>query len=164
MKKIITTLVIIFMCGVFCCYSQDFQVYTSKGNITVKNGDKNELVVPGMILKSTSVITIPSEARLVVLYETNKELYTVKNPTTDQLGNLIKKDGNTMQQLTESYLAFIKQKITDSGNPKDKNYKQSAGTSYRDADSLLLKALVQDEKTDTTASGLNSQKEDFRGM
>ena len=132
------------------CIAQDFLVYTAKGEITVKNGDKSDKVVPGMVLQATSVLTIPAEARLVILYEKNKELYTVKNPTTDQLGNLIKKDGNTTQQLTESYLAFIKQKITDSGNPKDKNYKQTAATSYRETDSLLLKVLVPETPVDST--------------
>lgn len=148
MRKLISLSAFIFLCIITT--AQDFQVYTSKGDITVKNGNTIEKVVPGMILKSTSVITIPEESRLVVLFEKEKQLYTLKNPITEQLGNIIKSNGVTTQQLTESYLAFVKQKITDTGNPKDKNYKQSAGTSYRDADSLLLKVLVPGEAVDTT--------------
>jgi len=140
------------------CFAQSFQVYTTKGDITVKSNKGLEKVLPGMALNASDIISIPIEGRVVILCEQDKRLYTIKNPATDKLEKLIQTEGNTTQQLTESYLQFVKQKITDSGKPMDKNYKQAAGTSYRDADSLLLKALVPEEKADTASVKNNENK------
>ncbi len=132
-------------------FAQDFQVYSVKGAVTVKNGASPESVTPGMTLKANSLLDIPADARIVVLLESKKELHTLKGPAVDQVGNLVKKEGHSTQQLTESYLAFIKQKMTDSGSQKDRNYKQSAGTSYRETDSLLMQVLVPiQESVDST--------------
>lgn len=138
------------------CMAQEFRVYTVKGSVTVKKGNGQENVVPGMILNSSDVLTLSVDGRLVVLSETDKALHTIKNPSTDYLGTLMKKEGNTTQRLTESYLAFIKQKIADSGNPKDKNYKQSAGTSYRETDSMLLQVLVPESADTTRKKNMNT--------
>lgn len=143
---------------VFVCFAllfsvlaaaQDFQVYTVKGDILVQKDGKQEKVAPGMKLTAGSVLTVPAQARLVVLDESKKELYTVKTAATGELGKLVKTEGTSTQQLTDSYMAFIKQKIMDSGNPKDRNYKQSAGTSYRETDSLMLNILVPAEIPDS---------------
>lgn len=149
MKKILLVL-FFFTSSLSLLFAQDYLVYTVKGDVVSKDGEKVVKVETGMILGAKTVLVIPAEARLVVFCETSKELSTIKVEATDVLENLVNKQGNTTQQLTESYLAFIKQKITDSGNPQDKNYKQSAGTSYRETDSLLLKTLVHDEPVDTT--------------
>lgn len=153
MKKYFFVLVCLFLYSL--CYAQDFQVYSSKGEVSVKKGDTVELVGPGMLLKPSSIITIPDGARLVILNEKEKKLLTLKNPTTDQLGNIIKSSEVSSQNLSESYLAFVKQKITDSGNPKDKNFKQTAGTSYRETDSLLVKVLIPNTPSDTTKKKSN---------
>ena len=135
----------LLMCGTFC-FAQDFLVYTVKGDITVKKGGNIEKVTPGMSLKSIDFVNIPVESRLVVLNESNKELHTIKNASSDQLGRLIGVEGNTKQQLTDSYLSFIKQKIAGVDTQKDKNYMQAAGTSYRDVnDSTMLDILVPTE-------------------
>lgn len=149
MKRIVLMLASIAI-FVAVSYAQDYLVYTVKGDVIYKSGASVVKVEPGMKLNAKVQITIPADSRLIVLNEASKKLYTIKVETVDLLENLVKKQGNSTQQLTESYLAFIKQKITDSGNPKDKNHMQSAGTSYRDADSLLLKTLVPDEQVDTT--------------
>lgn len=158
MKRLLLTLFII-LASLGVLSAQDYQVYTVKGDVAFKEGEKVVKVETGMVLGAKTVLVIPADARLVVLCETSKELSTIKVEATDTLENLVKKQGNTTQQLTESYLAFIKQKITDSGNPQDKNYKQSAGTSYRETDSLLLKTLVHDEPVDTTKKDIVICKE-----
>lgn len=129
----------------FYCAAQDYQVYNVKGNVTVQRGQNQEPVNQGAFLSPTSILTIAEGARIVVLNEAKKELHTIKTPGSGTLSSFIISGNAPTQQLTESYLAFIKQKITDSGAPKDKNYKQSAGTSYRETDSLLMKAIVTDQ-------------------
>ena len=148
MKKV--TFILFCLLLPFLAEAQTYQVYSVKGDIVLEQGGKKEKVIPGMKLLAGSVLTIPEQSRLVVLDESKKELYTVKIAANDELGKLIVTNGNTTQQLTDSYMAFIKQKITDSGDPKEKNYKQSAATSYRETDSLLLKILVPKDNTDST--------------
>ena len=151
MQRLLFLVVIFFF---FClpCRAQDFQVYTTKGDITVASGHAQEIVVPGMSLSEKSILTIPDGARIVLLSEKDKKLYTIKEAAQAQLGSLIVRESSTTQQLTDSYLTFIRQKISDSGEPKEKNYRQSAGTSFRDADSTLIDVLVREgnKSADTT--------------
>ena len=144
MKKIIIASLLIFICGSVCS-AQDFLVYTVKGDITVYRGSKIEKIVSGMTLKSNDIINIPAESRLVILNESSKELHTIKAASNGQLSKLIVGEGNTKQQLTDSYLSFIKQKITGANSQQDKNYMQAAGTSYRDVDSTISNILVPTE-------------------
>lgn len=158
MKRFLVTLFILTI-SLEVLSAQDYQVYTVRGDVAFKEGEKLVKVAPKMVLGAKTVLIIPAESRLVLLCETSKELFTIKVKATGTIENLLKKQGNTTQQLTESYLAFIKQKITDTGNSKEKNYKQSAGTSYRETDSLLLKTLVPQNPIDTTKKdkGLSSK-------
>ena len=68
-------------------------------------------------------------------------MYTLKNPANRSLGDIIKSEDNATQQLTDSYLTFIKQKITGVNKNQDRNHMQAAGTSYRGEDSLLINVL-----------------------
>lgn len=138
MKKILLFSFIIFF-NLTVINARDYLVYTVKGDITVNN---NEKVVPGCTLKSTDKLSIPTDSRLVILDESSKVLYTLKTPSTKTLEEIIKNEGNTTQQLTDSYLTFIKQKITGINKNQDKNHMQAAGTSYRGEDSLLLNVIV----------------------
>lgn len=144
MKK----LLISFVLGLFLaplCVAQDYLVYTVKGDVSVNNGGKTETVTRGMGLARSSVLTLSEGAKLVILSESENKLYSVKDVTGGKLSDLVKKDAGSAQQLTESYLAYIKKKITDSGDPKDKDYKQAAGTSYRETDSLLVDVIAPQE-------------------
>lgn len=147
MKRIVLTLCVLVTN--FICSAQVFQVYTVKGDVYLKKGDNMEKIVSGMLLQSSSAIVIREDGRLVVLSENEKKLYTMKKPQSGTLGALILKNENTPQHLTETYLKFIKQKITESEDGKEKNYKQTAGVSYRDADSLLLKKIIQERKNES---------------
>ena len=90
MKRIVILLVLLLPAVSF---AQDFQVYSVKGAVTVKNGASPEAVTPGMTLKANSLLDIPADARIVVLLESKKELHTLKGPAVDQVGNLVKKEG-----------------------------------------------------------------------
>lgn len=141
MKRIFATIVFIFICATFC-FAQDFLVYTVKGNITIAKGKLIEKVTPGMIIKPTERLNIPAESRLVVLNESSKTLHTIKVSGNYTLSELINNSNNTKQELTDSYLTFIKQKVSGINDKKDKNYMQAAGTSYRGEDSLHINIIV----------------------
>ena len=128
--------------------AQSYQVYSVKGDVrtskgAVKKGDK---------ITGSTIITVAAEDRLVVLSETDKRLYTVKSAGKRPLAELVKSPTTSAQQLSDSYLAFVKKKIMGTENT-DKNYMQSAGTSFRETDSLLQNVLVPEEKADTIRKG-----------
>lgn len=137
MKRLIAIITLTLISATFCL-AQDFLVYTVKGNITITKGNNIEKVVPGMTLKSTDKVNIPAESRLVILNESSKSLHTIKISGNDILNKLLDNSNNTKQELTDSYLTFIKQKVSGINDKKDKNYMQAAGTSYRGEDSLLI--------------------------
>lgn len=142
MKRLIAIITLTLISATFCL-AQDILVYTVKGNITITKGNNIEKVVPGMTLKSTDKVNIPAESRLVILNESSKTLHTIKNPGNDKLSNLLNNSNNSKQELTDSYLTFIKEKISGIDNKKDKNYMQAAGTSYRDVnDSTIVNILI----------------------
>lgn len=128
--------------------AQSYQVYSVKGDVktskgAVKKGDK---------ITGNTIVTVAAEGRLVVLSEADKRLYTVKTVGKRALAELVKNPTTSAQQLSDSYLAFVKKKIMGTENT-DKNYMQSAGTSFRETDSLLQNILIPEEKADTIRKG-----------
>lgn len=135
---------ILFAFNSLAVSAQTYQVYNVKGDVktekgTVKQGDK---------FTGNTIITISNGGRIVILSESDKKLITIKDVGKGTISDIIKKSTTTSQKLTDSYLTFVKNKILGNENT-DKNHMQSAGTSYRETDSLLQKILIPEEKTDT---------------
>lgn len=147
MNKIILLLsvLIIGMTG----WAQTYQVYAVKGEVTCGQGQNVTPVSVGMAIDATIYISISKGGRLVVLNEFQKELCTIKNAASGPIADLVKKEENSVQQLTDSYLTYIKEKMKDDGSPKDRNYRQAVASSYRDPDSLLLESLFHDKEIDS---------------
>ena len=144
MKK---ALLLVFMISIFggSCIAQNYQIYIVKGEVKFNNGTNETTAVAGMKIQADTKVTVPDGGRLVILDEANMKLQTIKTASSETIAELLKKDDVSVQQLTESYLSYIKSKMTNSGDPKDNNYRQSAGTSYRDPDSLLLQSLFPED-------------------
>lgn len=143
MKKLFF-LIAILAC-VISCQAQTFQVYAVKGDVRCFDGQKGSLVTVGMLLGANTKLTIPNGGRIVFFNEVDKRLYTIKNASSGLIANLLMKDDVLVQQLTDSYLSYVKSKMNGSGNPQDKNYRQSAGVTYRDGDSLILQTLFHQD-------------------
>lgn len=124
--------------------AQSYQVYSVKGNVKTAKG----VVKKGDKIAGNTAVTVAVDCRLVLLSEADKKLYTVKVAGKGTLAELVKSSTTTSQTLTDSYLAFVKKKISGEDNT-DKNHMQSAGTSYRETDSLLMNVLIPEEKVDT---------------
>lgn len=135
---------VIFVLNVCVSSAQTYQVYSVKGEIKTAKG----VVKQGDKLTGNTAITIPGDGRIVLLSESDKKLFTIKDGGKGNLAEIIKKTTTTSQQLTDSYLAFVKKKILGT-DETDKNHMQSAGTSYRETDSLLQNVLIPEEKIDT---------------
>lgn len=149
MKKKLLLLFFISVIGL-SSLAQEYQVYSVKGEVTCGEGQNTIPAMVGMGIDTSTFITIPEGGRLVVLDESKKELYTMKNAVSGKMADVIQKEENSVQQLTDSYLTYIKSKMKDDGSPKDRNYRQSAASSYRDPDSLLLELLFHNVELDST--------------
>lgn len=143
-KRLIIILIALLAC--WCsCPAQTYQVYAVKGEVKCNDGQSETIVVVGMLIPSTAKVSVPEGGRLVLLNEADKQLQTIKTASSSSIGELLKQEDVSVQQLTDSYLSYIKSKMTDSGDTKDRNYRQSAGTAYRDPDSLLLQSLFPED-------------------
>lgn len=142
MRKVLFLVITFIYASCLVSAAQNYLVYTVKGNI---KSDNSVNVVPGMTLRADTRLSVPAESRIVILCESTKELHTIKTECSGSVKDLIKSTGNSTQQLTESYLAFIKQKIAGNDKVQETTYMQRTGTSYRDADSTLLNKLQVQE-------------------
>ena len=144
MKKELFFVVIFSLLNVFCL-AQNYQVYVVKGDIKCNDEQCEIPITIGMLIQPTNKVVIPEDGRLVILDEANMKLHSIKGTCSGTLVELLQKEDVSVQQLTKSYMSYIKSKIANSGDPKDRNHMQSAGTSYRDPDSLLLQPLFSED-------------------
>ena len=113
--------------------AQQFKVYSVTG--IVKVDGKN--VCERQVLSDKTVITIGKGGKVVLFNKKDSKLITLKHEGKGTVSTLLKMSGNSEKVLSGSYLSFIVKKLT-SEDGRDSSYMQSAGASYRDADSLLI--------------------------
>lgn len=121
-------------------YAQQYKVYSVTGNVTV-NGKP---VVAKQSLTSNSILSISKGGRIILFDSSSNKLTTLKNEGKGNIASHLKIAGNSEKTISGSYLSFIAQKMT-SEDKKGRTYMQSAGSSYRDVDSLLLNAIVPND-------------------
>jgi len=138
MKKIFSTLVLFVLTIV--ANAQQYKVYSVAGTVTVDG----KAVVAKQVLTSKSVLSISKGGKIILFDSTNNKLTTLKSEGKGNIATLVKMEGNSEKAISGSYLSFITQKMT-SEDKKDNTYMQSAGSAYRDADSLLLDAIVPND-------------------
>lgn len=115
--------------------AQKYLVYSVTGEVSTINKRISIPMKVGMNLVASSKIIVKNGGQLIVLDEDNARLYTIKTDYSGPLKSILPQASG--KQISSSYLNYLKQKI--SGKPNsidDSRYKQTAGTSYRDSDSL----------------------------
>lgn len=110
--------------------AQSYLVYTVKGDIVSKDKAKAAQILPGDQLTDKTVLSVAQNGRLTVIDEKNETLYTIKEGV-GTVPSLIANQQIKSRAVTTSFLAFVKEKVTTKNNPKDVNYMQAAGVSYR---------------------------------
>ena len=114
----------------FTCFAQSYLVYTVKGDIVSKDKAKAAQILPGDHLTDKTVLTVSPDGRLTVIDEKSETLYTIKEGI-GTVPALISSQMIKSRAVTSSFLAFVKEKISTKNNPKDVNYMQTAGVTYR---------------------------------
>ncbi len=112
------------------CLAQSYLVYTVKGDVVSKGKAKAAQILPGDRLTDKTVLSVSADGRLTVIDEKSESLYTVKEGI-GTLSSLIAAQQSKSRPVTPSFLAFVKEKISTKSNPKDVNYMQAAGVTYR---------------------------------
>lgn len=138
MKKILITFTMFLM--TFIVNAQQYKVYSVTGNVSADGKG----VEAKQTLTAKSVLSIEKGGKIILFDSTNNSLATLKTEGKGTVATLLKVAGNSEKKLSGSYLSFITQKMT-SDDKKDNTYMQSAGSAYRDADSLLLDAIVPND-------------------
>lgn len=125
--------IILFLMTAIGISAQRYHVYSVSGKVTDTNSKKN--VLPKQILSDGSKLTLGEGARLVLINEKEKEMYTIKGPTQGTVSVLAYGKTTTTKSITPQYMAMILKK--SSTNKVNRNtFMQSAATSFREIDSL----------------------------
>jgi hypothetical protein len=107
---------------------------------------------PGMALNIDDYITLKNNARIVILSEKEKRLYTIKTAGQGRLKDFFEKKDNSFRKITDQYIVFLKNKISNSDKTLDKNHMQSAASSYREDDSTCVDIIISNAERDSTAN------------
>lgn len=149
MEMMKRSLFFIFIIAFLSCNAKNYIVYNVKGVVTVNQGVS---VKSGNVLSSSDILSVEKESILILLSEEDKKLYTIKEKCIGKLDDLVNKKECSVKQLADSYLAFIKNKILNTQNSKgkeDKNFMQSAGTVYRETDSISIEQIISNHRNDS---------------
>jgi hypothetical protein len=125
--------------------AQTYIVYIATGNVTVMTNGQCQPLKKGQELNEQSVVSILQGGQVVLLNKTERKLYTIKSQGKGKLSSLLRMQENKSQDITEAYVSYISEKIKSDNETNQKNYMQSAGTSYRDGDSTLIQTLYPND-------------------
>ena len=117
--------------------AQKMIVYSVIGSVTECITGSRSRVFPKKRLSVSSHIVMDVSSRIVLLDETNNDMYTFKGVVDGKLEQLLKKDNVLKKKLTPQYFSILINKL--SGTVSRNAYMQSAGSSFRDTEELLGK-------------------------
>lgn len=139
--RTVMLLAILILCGIHCI-ADDFTVFavTGKANVGTKS------VTKGMTLKATTEVIIGNNSKIVLIDEKNNKIVTVQGRTKGKVSDVVNSSNTSFKSVTAKYISYMKQKMTDT--ERDKDHMQSAGTSYRETDSIASEALKDLQRRD----------------
>lgn len=138
MKKICIMMMLLW--GTLIANAQQYKVYTVTGSVTADS----KAVKAKQTLTDKSILSIAKGGKIILFDSKNKKLVTIKTEGKGTVSGLLKMAGNSVKELSGSYFSFITQKMT-SEEKNDNTYMQSAGSAYRDADSLLMDSIIPND-------------------
>lgn len=116
--------------------AQTYHVYSVLGKVTSTVGGTPKNVTPKMTLSAATSLTVADASRIVLINEQTKQMCTIKGAAKGTVKQLLGGKTASVKTVSPQYIAVLMKK--SSGNTSRSAYMQSAATSYRDLDSLLV--------------------------
>lgn len=138
MKKIL--IIIFVVCILPTMFAQNYIVFRVNGDVLY---NKQQLEV-GENVSSSIEILIDKDSELMLIDENNNKVITIKGYKEGKLIDVLNTNDVTLKDVTSKYVSYIKQKLSNKDN--DRNYMQSAGTTYRETDSIAKQRLLELQK------------------
>ena len=107
-------------------FSQQYVVTSVTGQVSFVSGGNNPELALRQILTNNSVINIAYKAQVELLEEQNKKKYILKVPGKGPVGDMLKDRQNSVMQLTEQYLAYMKARINGAGELTSRRHSDPA--------------------------------------
>jgi hypothetical protein len=123
--------VILALTMMLCAASADaqyfYKVYTVKGNVTCEK----RKVEPGHLLHIDWQLSIPSNGKLVLLDEKEKQLITLREEGEGSVRSHLQKKGNKKKEVSGKYMSYISDKVSTKHLVDPSLYMQSRGAVIR---------------------------------
>jgi hypothetical protein len=107
--------------------AQHYVVTSITGKVTyeIKNSEKKELTLR-QTLDPQTILDLPYKSQVELLDEQGKKKHTLKTPGRGALSDMLKDRQNSVIQLTEQYLAYIKARLRGKGELTSKRFSDPA--------------------------------------
>lgn len=133
-KKILILIICSFL-PISAIVAQNYIVFKTVGNVAIEE----KLVEEGNVITSDTKLRIDKDSELMLIDEQNNKMVTIKGSAEGKLTDILKTINVSLKNVTSKYVSYMKQKLNNKNN--DNNYMQSAGTSYRETDSIAKQKL-----------------------
>lgn len=143
MKRILGVLLMAMMC--IAMQAQTMKVCYVAGNVTQTVKGKKVAINVNASLTKADQVTIPYEGKLELLDEVNKKRVILKVPGTGKISDLMKASNNSVMELTDRYVTYVKKQMTNKGLASKQRMSDFATVTRK-------KASLEEEKKDPFAS------------
>ena len=137
--------------------AQNLQTYHVVGDVTyMKDGSSQPLVMQTIVTPST-VVNVPYGGKLELIDPTNSKRITISQPGKGTVEVLSKAEGNTVANVSERYVAYVKNQMTNKGLTAQKRY-----TDFATVTRAVEQYVEENQKPKTFADRFNEFKDRTR--
>lgn len=136
MKKL---LIIMLLLVSATAYGQTYYVYSVSGKVTENATGKSKSVTPKMTITDVTNLSVADGSRIVLVNEAKKQMYTVRGTAKGTVKQLLAGKSASIKTVSPQYIAVLMKKSSGATSNRS-SYMQSAATSFRDLDSLLIQS------------------------
>lgn len=127
-------------------FAQDYTVTYVAGAVKGSDNGKSIAIKLNSKISVSTIVDVPEDGQLQLIDEKQSKRYTISTAGIGTVPSLMQKKGNSIMQLSECYLAYIKDQIGGKGN-SEKLMKAHVYTDYATVTrDMLVKAQEEEEK------------------
>ncbi len=133
--------------------AQNLQTYHVVGDVTyMKDGSSQPLVMQTTVTPTT-VVNVPYGGKLELIDPTNSKRITISQPGKGTVESLSKAEGNSVSNVSERYVAYVKNQMTNKGLTAQKRY-----TDFATVTRGIEQYVEENQKPKTFADRFNEFK------